>query len=203
MSKCLLLLILVSLSSCSTKVPVSTPEPVLVVEEVKSNRKTTKTKQNLLHLFQIYDLAPFIFTKKIRIESMVVPHSHPILTLNSRYADEPYKLLAVFLHEQLHWWAASEQKAFDQGIKEMKNLFPQLPASAGTQVRNYYLHILICYLEYEALAHFIGKAETDKIHEEFIHKDRIYPWIYEQVKEKYTEIKKVVGTLGLAPAPLN
>lgn len=133
---------------------------------------------------------------------MVVPHSHPVLTLNSRYADQPYKLLSVFLHEEFHWWAVNNSKAFDQAIGKLRKIFPVLPSKSPALARSTYLHLLICYLEYEAVTHFIGRAEADEIVEDLITKDKTYPWVYTQVREKHTEIREIVTELKLAPPPL-
>ena len=35
----------------------------------------------------IYDLHKWLFTRDVLIQSGVIPHSHPVLTLNTRYLD--------------------------------------------------------------------------------------------------------------------
>lgn len=43
------------------------------------------------------------FNAGFRIEANAVAHSHPVLTLNTCHLDDDHKLLATFIHEQLHW----------------------------------------------------------------------------------------------------
>jgi hypothetical protein len=38
------------------------------------------------------------------IKERAIPHSHPVLTLNTRNLDSDDQLLSAFLHEQLHWY---------------------------------------------------------------------------------------------------
>ena len=51
-----------------------------------------------------HDLSTYFFTTKVHIQSFVIPHSHPVLTLNTRTIKEPNRYLALFLHEQIHWF---------------------------------------------------------------------------------------------------
>lgn len=200
----LVLPILIFFMSCSssqkeigTKIRTSKS---LAITEVEPNKWTSITRQNLEHLFQIYDLTPYIFTFKVLIESKIVPESHPILKLNTRYAEEPNKLLSLFLHEQLHWWAELRKSDFDKAIAELKVLFPKLPAHGlAKDVNLNYLHLLICYLEYEASLHLMGKKEANKILKDLIYKDKVYPWIYKQVYLKFKSIKLIVEKYHLSP----
>ncbi|MCR9212184.1 MAG: hypothetical protein NXI13_00590 [Proteobacteria bacterium] len=61
----------------------------------------------LFKLHDRYDLSRWEYTKKVRIAPYEIPHSHPILTLNSQYAIGPGAdedlILATYIHEQLHW----------------------------------------------------------------------------------------------------
>ena len=41
-------------------------------------------KQQLARLLQSWPLDPWIFTHEVLIQSRVIPHSHPVLTLNTR-----------------------------------------------------------------------------------------------------------------------
>jgi hypothetical protein len=59
------------------------------------------TEQQLRRLLREYAVWDWIFTYDIRIETRVIPHSHPTLTLNTRYLDDDDRLMATFVHEQL------------------------------------------------------------------------------------------------------
>lgn len=50
-----------------------------------------------------YDLARFEYTRRVRIAPTEIPHSHPVLTLNTFVRDE-VALVSTYLHEQMHWY---------------------------------------------------------------------------------------------------
>jgi hypothetical protein len=194
--------ILFLLVSCAGQPPAA-PKPMLNIKEVNPNKWTHLTKQNLEHLIQVYDLEPFIFTDLIHIQSRVVPHSHPILTLNSRFAEAPHRLLAVFLHEQLHWWLEKNQEKVKLAKLDLKKIFLAIPKEGMARNQDStYLHFIVCYLEYRALQHFLGKKQADHILMTMIKEDKVYPWIYGRIFEKYQEIEKIIRQHDLEPAPL-
>jgi hypothetical protein len=174
----------------------------LVIEEVSPNKWTAITRQNLLHLTQVYDLSPFIYTKNIQIESMVIPQSHPVLLLNTRYAEKPKKLLSVFLHEQLHWWTTNNQIKTNEAIKDLKKVYPNAPVTTTSGKDSTHLHLIICYLEYKALKFYLGKTEATEIITSLMKQEKIYPWVYYQVIYKNFAIEKIVKKTGLLPPPL-
>jgi hypothetical protein len=196
------LIIFMLLTGCATdSASLKSPAPPLMkMTENNPNKWTGLTRQNLNHLFQIYNLSPYIFTHEIIIESKVIPHSHPILTLNTRYAEKPQMLLAVFLHEQLHWWTEIRKESIQSALIDIKQLFPSLPnEGVAKDQSSTYLHFLICFLEYDALIDLVTKKEADKIINELIEKDKIYPWIYSQVLLKFKEINAIIERNNLRP----
>lgn len=189
--------------SCATRPPDAT-KPLLTIKEIAPNKWTHLTKQNLEHLVKVYDLRPFIFTDIIHIQSRVIPHSHPVLTLNSRFAEAPHRLLSVFLHEQLHWWGAMNAEKVNLAIQDLKTLIPAIPKEGMTRnQQSTYLHFIICYLEYRALQHYLGKKQADHILVTMIEEDKIYPWIYGRIFEEYHKIGAIVRKHQLEPALLN
>lgn len=187
--------------SCSTKQPVAHPSGLDVIE-INPNKFTALTKQNLLQLTQVYDLTPFLYTKKVHIQSKVIPHSHPVLTLNTRYAEYPNRILSTFLHEELHWFMNAREKALKLAIKDLKKAYPKAPITKSLGAHSTYLHLIVCELELRALSKYIGKKEARGIIEHIMNKDKIYPWIYRQVLYRNAPIKKIIKKYKLAPAEL-
>lgn len=167
--------------------------------EVAPNKWTALTRQNLEHLLHVYDLDPFLFTKEIFIQSKVIPHSHPKLTLNTRNAEHPHKILASFLHEELHWWGVERKAQVAKAITELKKIFPRPPEASEST----YLHLIICTLEYEALIHYLNKKEATKIIRGLITQDKVYPWVYTQVLGHHKLLMKVVTKYKLRPKPID
>lgn len=192
---------LVILAGCASKVEDEHPSG-LNIAEVKPNKWTYLMKQNMLHLAQVYDLSPFLYTKKINVESKVIPHSHPVLTLNTRHAENPKKILAMWMHEELHWWMDKNSKATAAAVKELKKIYPDAPKGMGATADSTFLHLLVCYLEMRTLALYVGEKESKVIIEDIMRKDKIYPWVYYQVLYKNFAIKKILKKHKLVPVPL-
>ena len=76
-----------------------------------------------------FNIDRWLFTKQVLIDdSQWIPHSHPVLILNSRYLDEDLSQLATFLHEQFHWYAVANQDRIDAATREFKKMFPVVPS---------------------------------------------------------------------------
>ena len=56
-------------------------------------------RAQVYRLLRTYDLRPWLFTRQLRIERGAIPHSHPVLTLNTRYLDHDVGQLSAFIHE--------------------------------------------------------------------------------------------------------
>ncbi len=199
----LIVLFLAQLSGCATKKKEEGHPSGLKIAEIKPNKWTAITKQNLLQLTQVYDLDPFLFTKNIKIESQVIPHSHPVLTLNTRNAEDPDKLLSVFIHEEFHWWLNRNSQNTRLAIRELKRIFPKAPVTRSLGANSTHLHLIVCYLELTAMKHFLGKKEGRKTVYSIMKYDKIYPWIYYQVLYRGKLIRSVVRKYKLLPPPLS
>ncbi len=167
----------------------------LIVTEIKPNRDSAIMKQNVLHLAQVYDLSPFLYTKIIQIKTDAIPQSHPVLTLNINYTKYPNKILASLLHEEFHWWAVMNKLGLTQSLVELKKIFP------GRTLTEY-VHLFVCYLEYEAVKYYIGEKSTKEIFQDFIRKENLRPWLYSQVLVHETLLKKIFSKNKLIPNPL-
>jgi hypothetical protein len=173
----------------------------LEIEEVNASPLTALTRSALLDLVQRYDLSAFLFTDHVRIESRVVPHSHPVLTLNTFYGDKPDELLGVFLHEQFHWFASSHYPAVKAAMTELRQKYPELPASERATPQSEesaYLHLIVCWLELRAVAYYLGEVRAKQI----IAAQPYYQWIYQTVLRDDQVIGSIVRHHKLTPAPI-
>ena len=66
-----------------------------------------------------------LFTNVIQIKSTSIPHSHPILTLNTRVRESEPHNVETFIHEQFHWFA-QDNPLYDEGIDYLKSKYPDL-----------------------------------------------------------------------------
>jgi hypothetical protein len=174
--------------------------PILKITEIGPNKWTSLTKQNLEHLLKIYDLTPILFTKDITIQSMVVPRSHPVLTLNTRYAESPQELLALFIHEQFHWWVAQQGTELEKAISELKDIYPSIPVKGAARSEySSYLHLIVCLLEFETLVFYLGEDDANKLITKYINLENLYPWIYGEVRDKRIELNQILNRNKLKP----
>jgi hypothetical protein len=170
-------------------------ESGLMITEIKPNRDSAIMKQNVLHLAQVYDLSPFLFTKIIQIKTDAIPQSHPVLTLNIKYTKYPNKILASLLHEEFHWWAVMNKVGLTQSLNELSKILPGKPQAD-------YIHLFVCYLEFEAVKYYLGEKTAREIFQDFIRKDQLRPWLYSQVLVHDKLLKKIFSKNKLIPTPL-
>ena len=146
--------------------PSANRKSAIEIKEIHPSGWTTKTREALEGLLVRYDLSPFLFTKTVRIQSGVVPHSHPVLTLNTFHADDPDAILDEFLHEQMHWFLAEHESQTDTLISELKKTYPVLPRGRSEVARSEestYLHLIVGWLELQAVRHYLGSQKAEEI----------------------------------------
>jgi len=162
------------------------------------NENEKKAEQLIRDFAKTYDLSPYIFTNHILIQSRVIPHSHPILTLNTRQVSEPQRYLALLLHEEIHWFfAADEREAqLKKFISKMKEKYPKVPSrkdGGANDDESTYLHFGVCYYELEAMTKYIGEK---KAVENFGTED-VYSWIRKEILGNREFVKRALLDSGL------
>lgn len=167
-----------------------------------NDQREQQTRQQLQRLLSAYDVSTWIFTRKIIIESgyNVIPHSHPVLTLSTRHLKDDELLLATFVHEQIHWYLGETPKETEEAYKELKLMFPKVPVGypeGGKDEESTYKHILVCYLEYQAIKPLLGELKAKQVMD-FWAADH-YTWIYKTVLEREREIVTLMRKHKLLP----
>ncbi len=197
--KCLLLLLLIlNFVNCSSKRLDQAPS--VVITEVNPNKWTYLTKQNMLQLAQVYDLSPFLYTNKILVQSNAISTAFPVMTLNTKYSEEPKNILSMWLREEFHWWIRQNKVNADLAVNELKKIYPKVPTPRGSH--SIHLHIITCYLEFKALEHFLGPKEARNVTQQIMKKDKLYSWVYYQILYKNFAIEKIIEKYQLLPPPL-
>ncbi|MCA1558205.1 MAG: hypothetical protein LC731_06665 [Acidobacteria bacterium] len=109
-------------------------------------------------------------------------------------------LLSTFVHEQLHWYLGERPKETEAAYKELKSIFPKVPVGFPEGARDEestYKHILVCYLEYQAVRGLLGELKSRQVME-FWATDH-YTWIYRTVLEREREIGSLMRKHKLLP----
>lgn len=137
-----------------------------------------------------YKLGKWLYTGEVRIDKDAwPPRSHPVLTLGVRDAllsDDVY-LVGALLHEEFHWNMVLNSRFMpDETTALVKARFPGLepsrPKGAGDEGSTYN-HVLVCYMEYRALASIFGIEGARKA----IRALPFYTSIYALVTDKQNE----------------
>ena len=165
-----------------------------------NDQREQQTKQQLQRLLAAYDVSNWIFTRKIVIENNVIPHSHPVLTLSTRHLKDDELLISTFVHEQLHWYLVQNPKETDAAYKELRSMFPKVPAGFPEGARDEestYKHLLVCYLEYQADRALLGELKARQVME-FWATDH-YTWVYRTVLERERELGTLMRKHKLLP----
>lgn len=137
-------------------------------------QREDQTDRQLRRILGSYPVSDWVFTRDIRIEANAVPHSHPVLTLNTRHLDDDHQLLATFIHEQLHWGVT---KLDAHVVAQLAQRHPDLPIGAPDGCRSTlsnYLHIVICSFEHHALTTLLGPTAARATLQRQTHYKRIY-----------------------------
>lgn len=189
----LVLLCLFIFSSCASVGPKADQIALLEITEITPDKRSHLMTQNLVHLTKVHDLSPLFFSKKVQIKSGVRASHYPVIVLNTRYADEPPKILAAFLHEQFHWYLIRKPRNAKAVLARLTKMYPKLKDRT---------HLIVCYLEYLALVHFQGKTSANKIIQDLINKDKIFAWYYSEVLKNGYIFQKMLKQYKLVPAPI-
>ena len=173
-----------------TRIPVD-------IELATGTAREKAAEAQLRRLLETFDLEPLLFTTRVRIQSRVIPHSHPVLTLNTRHLEDDERQLATFIHEQMHWYSVETGAAFGAAMTELRRLYPEVPVGGDQGARNEhssYLHLIICLLEYDGLARYLGPERARQV----IARTDVYRWIYDKVLNDEPTIRGVMDRHGLA-----
>jgi len=155
-------------------------------------------REQLHRLLHTHDLRKWLFTRDVLIQSGVIPHSHPVLTLNTYYLDDDTAQLATFVHEQIHWFLTDQvgHAQTNAAVSELRELYPQAPTAPPEGARDAwstYLHLLVCTLELQALTELLGEPSARQQLTRWTH----YTWVYRTVLTDTEKIADLVRRHGM------
>lgn len=163
--------------------------------------KADRARALLRDLRARHDLARFEFTRQVRIAPHEIPHSHPVLTLNTFVIDDEAAFLGTYLHEQIHWYLTDHRdREVARAVATLRQRYPDVPSPESQNARDtysIYLHLVVNWLEIEALAHLLGRSAALHLYEA----PRVYPWIYATAIRDRQPIGALLTETGIAPMP--
>ncbi len=146
------------------------------------------TKARLQEVLQEYNINKWLFKDSVRIVDNQIPHSHPIITLNSRPQTD-LSLLGTLIHENIHWILLSKERNMNAAIVEIKQKFTTIPdgQNAGSQSSTY-LHLLVNYLEFDGISQIANQRAAIAIFE----RRKYYKWVHKTVIQNIDYFEKLV-----------
>jgi len=158
--------------------------PFLIDVDVRAVLKAAEAVRDRVHkMRRQFDLTPLEYTRRVRIAPIEVPHSHPVLTLNTR-SQSDHALLCTYVHEQMHWYiwrlGSPTFNPIAPFYYELQKRYPAVPASApegANDEYSTYLHLVINWLEIEVASSFLGRELAISTALD----TPVYRWIYRQV----------------------
>ncbi|MEZ5817347.1 MAG: hypothetical protein R3D44_09715 [Hyphomicrobiaceae bacterium] len=174
----------------------------ILIDLDRAEREARRVADLLAALRKRHDLTRYEFTKLVRIQPAGATHSHPILTLGTRFAETEDLLLSTYLHEQMHWYlwrlGGPDHDPVAPFFDELVRRYPRAPTKLPEGGRNYeqtYLHIVVCWLELAAATELIGRERAAAI----AHAPWGYRWIYRTVLEDWDALGALLERNGILP----
>jgi hypothetical protein len=161
--------------------------------------RAEKIIECIKRLRERHDLRRFEFTRQLRVAPTEIPHSHPVLTLNTQLYD-PDEILCEYLHEQMHWYTERLNCAGPGSplIAELRQRYPQAPTGhpdGANDEHSTYLHLLVNLLEIAAASEFLGRARV----EEIARGKHYYRWIYRTVLADWLALDALSRAHNIVP----
>ena len=175
-------------------------QPALDIKLVHGTMPEQKTRTQLQNLLAKYDLSRWLFTHEINIESHEIPHSHPVLTLNTRHLNQDDLLLSTFIHEQLHWFLDTRKSATAAAVAELRLIYPKIPVGypdGSNDIEGNYEHMIVISLEYQALKTLLGQAKANDVMVYW--SEDHYKWLYNKALVDQSLLDALIVKYGLTP----
>jgi hypothetical protein len=167
-------------------------------------RNAERVRTMLLDARARFDLARFEYCKQVRIAPTEIPYSHPSITLNTWIHDD-LGLLSMVLHEQMHWYVtwysharAPQWRSLFERLRERYPSVPAAEAGGGNDEFSTYLHLLVNWLEIEAVSQFIDRGRVLS----HVRALPFYRWIYQAVTDDWEALGALYREQGLLPIRL-
>ncbi len=161
--------------------------------------RAEKIIECIKRLRELHDTRRFEYTDHLRVAPTEIPHSHPVLTLNTQLYD-PDEILCEYLHEQMHWYEdiLGCAGAGAPLITELKQRYPHAPTEfpeGANDEYSTYLHLLVNWLEIEAASHFIARERA----EEIARTKHYYRWMYRTVLSDWHSLEELFRAYNIVP----
>ena len=171
-------------------------DKVMIITTKNSTERELQVKTILEKIIKDYPCP--IFTDEIIIEEGSVPHSHPVLTLNTRNTN-PILVLETFVHEQFHWFAQTHYsyKPCIEHLKKYEDLGDC--NKSGKYPNSFWEHLIVNWNTRNFLQRVLAKEQVDFIDSQW----RAYPLTEKFVKDNFQTLKDELAQFNMTYTPEN
>jgi hypothetical protein len=176
----------------------------ITLDFTEVQRNAERVRAMLLDARARFDLACFEYCKRVRIAPTEIPYSHPSITLNTWVRDD-LGLLSTYLHEQMHWYVtwyshvhAPQWRSLFEQLRKRYPSVPAAEAGGGNDEFSTYLHLLVNWLEIEAVSQFIDRDRVLN----HVRALPFYRWIYQAVTDDWEALGALYRERDLLPIRL-
>ncbi|MEP6495600.1 MAG: hypothetical protein ABJF01_23140 [bacterium] len=145
-------------------------------------------RDQLVRVLARWDLSRWFFTRSVQIDSLAIPHGHPVLTLNTGTLANDSVKAKGFIHEELHWFLSRHHASADSAVDEVRRLYPEPPPESGTDRESKYLHLLVGVLELDAVTELFGETTARRM----VARTPFYTWVYREVLDHGDPIRSIL-----------
>ena len=180
----------------------SIDEMRILIDLEHAEREAQRVAGLLESLRKRHDLSRYEYTRLVRIQPAGPTHSHPILTLGTRFAETEDQLLSTYLHEQMHWYlwrlGGPDHDPVAPFFDDLVHRYPKAPTRLPEGARSYeqtYIHLVVCWLEILAATDLIGRERAEAI----ASSTWGYRWIYRTVLQDWDALGALFEVHGILP----
>ncbi len=165
----------------------------LVITARNSNPKEKEVALILEGLCKKYKLP--LFTTNVIVETGTRPHSHPVLTMNTRTNDQ-FLVLEVFVHEEMHWFV-SQKSEYDDCLAYLKQHYHDNGECnvTGTYPNSFWTHIIVCFNTRKFLSSLLSREDFEYIYNNENRKS--YKLTEKLVVDNYEKIEKELADYNM------
>jgi hypothetical protein len=174
--------------------------PPLDIQLAHGTPAEAATRTQLERIAKQYDLEHWIWTRTILVDADATPHSHPVLTVHTRNRSNDVYVLSTLVHEQLHWYETAHPEDTRAAMADLRLAYPKLPVGGtdgAADEESSYLHVIVCYMEFQAMKALVGD-ETARKTMEFWATDH-YRAIYRLILSDEQAVGAIVNRHNLRP----
>jgi len=180
-------------------------DPEITLDFTAVQRGAERVRDLLRDVRMRFDLAPFEYSKQVRIAPTEIPYSHPRITLNTWVHDD-LGLLSMYLHEQMHWYTTWYSHAhapqWRQLFERLRERYPDPPAAEAGGANDAFatfLHLIVNWLEVDTVSRFMDRERVVN----HVCGLPFYRWIYRTViddREPLGALYREHAVLPIRPA---